>query len=65
LQELKSYATLASVQTSSLGRWRADLEMGGAAQNIAVADMIAFVSIKCGDEALEARGVRSRRSGRI
>jgi hypothetical protein len=65
LQEPKSYTTSASAQTGSSGRRRADLEMGGAAQNIAVADMIAFVCIKCDDEALEAREVRSRRSRRI
>jgi hypothetical protein len=65
LQEPKSYTTSASAQTSSSGRRRADLEMGGAAQNIAVADMVALVCIKYDDEALEAREVRSRGSGRI
>ena len=34
--------------------------MGGAAQNISIADMVVFVCLKCDDEALEAREVPSK-----
>lgn len=53
--------TSASAQTNRTEKRRTNLEMGGAAQYISMADMINLEGIECDDEAVRAREVEEKK----